>query len=67
MSEHKQLGAGQIVELARELLRELESFVESDGDTSYLSTEEKESQCHILAARKLIVRARRGLEEGSNE
>jgi len=53
--------ADEIAKLARELLTELESFVESDGDTSYISTEEKEEQHHIRAARALIARARAAL------
>lgn len=58
MTPNDRIDADQIGKLARELLLELESFVESDGDTSYISIEEKESQHHIMAARKLIARAR---------
>lgn len=49
--------------LARELLERLEWFVETDGDTSYISTEEKEDQHHIKSARALIARAQTVLTE----
>lgn len=47
-----------LVKLASELLSELESFVDGEGGSSYISDEEKEEQYHIKAARELIARAR---------
>jgi rubrerythrin len=54
----------ELLGMARELLAELQNFVESDGDTSYLSTDEKEAEHHIKRARALISRAEAALSPG---
>ncbi len=47
--------------LCAELLKEFSLFVDSDGDSSYISDDEKESQAHVKYARALITRARAAL------
>ena len=49
--------------LCAELLKELALFVDSDGDSSYISDDEKEAQAHVKDARALIATARAALAE----
>ena len=47
--------------LCAELLKGFSLFVDSDGDSGYISDDEKESQAHVKYARALITRARAAL------
>jgi len=49
--------------LCAELADSLTKFVDSDGDASYVSEDEKESQEHIESARSLLAHARTALAQ----